>query len=64
MESVIIVYKWLGKYATPVAEIRWTGEPPKNGIKFANKHGGDMIEIQTLDEYIETNDYCCKYSRR
>jgi hypothetical protein len=57
MDCIITVFKWVGDNAIPVAEIRWAGKLPTNGTKFALKHGGDFIEIQDWDEYIELQDY-------
>lgn len=53
MEYSIIVYKQLINYAIPIAEIRWTGPPP-NSLRFAHRHGGDFVEIKSLEEYVET----------
>jgi hypothetical protein len=55
MDCIITVYKWLtDDYATPVAEILWTGEFHKSHSRFAKQHGGDFIEIQSLEEHKES----------
>jgi hypothetical protein len=57
METVITVYRYLNfNHALPVKEIKWTGAFTKNPTKFAKKHGGDFIEIQSLEEYMENYD--------
>jgi|WetSurMetagenome_2_1015567.scaffolds.fasta_scaffold01440_12 hypothetical protein len=52
MECVLIIYK----NHIPLAEIIWTGDLPKSLKAFARKHGGDSVEIQSLDEYKELNE--------
>ena len=55
MEYIITVYKWLtDDYATPVAEIHWTGEFRRSRARFARQHGGDFIEVQSLEEHKES----------
>ncbi len=57
MDCIITVYKRLTRdYAIPIAEIPWTGEFHRSHVRFAKQHGGDFIEIQSLDEYRETVD--------
>jgi hypothetical protein len=57
MEYVITVYRLP---RVPISEIRWTGKLPKDGTRFAIKHGGDFIEIESLEEYVDTLD-CLPY---
>ncbi len=57
MDCIITVYKWLTRdHAIPVAEIRWTGGFHRSHAHFAKQHGGDFIEIQSLDDYMELAD--------
>jgi hypothetical protein len=57
MECVITVFKRLNRERViPIAEIQWVGDLPARPHEFARKRGGDYIEIQTLEEYLETGD--------
>lgn len=53
MEYVITIYKNLNGKPIPISIIKWTGIFHRNPRSFAKKHGGDFMEIQTLEDYLD-----------
>jgi hypothetical protein len=53
MDNIIRVYRYSDQYkdrAYPVADIRISGPICGNPVKFARKHGGDFIEVLSLED--------------
>jgi len=59
MDSIVRVYRYSDQYkdlAYPVADIRISGHIACSPIKFARDHGGDFIEILSLEDSEDLED--------